>query len=71
MRWDAHSVLIEDELHVILKCHMYIDLRKPLLDCIATRIEPNIGNEENLLYLILSNEHTTYSLFFLEFPLSL
>ncbi len=48
---------IENELHVILKCHVYNELREPLLD-FAAKIEPNLGNysEENVLYFILSNE---------------
>ena len=50
--------IVEDELHVVLKCHIYEDLRVPLIE-LAWEIEPDVENysDENVLYFILSNEH--------------
>ena len=48
---------VEDELHVVLICPMYNDLRMPLVEA-ASHINPLIpANSLEMLYHILSNEN--------------
>jgi len=43
--------IVEDELHVVLKCHIHEDLRVPLIE-LAWEIEPDVENysDDNVLY---------------------